>query len=211
MSEPTLDLPRKRSEALRLGIRYYATGRPCPLGHLGTRLARNGQCVMCEDDRRKSAAYREWQRRYRTENREYLNKQKRQYHEANKPAILAYKKKYHIENRAAGVARVNAWRKSNPEAAREHKTARRYRAQAGEPGGAVTARDLRRILKAQRGRCAACASDLQKLGRHLDHIEPLARGGRHAPANLQYLCPPCNMSKSARDPIEFMQSLGRLL
>jgi hypothetical protein len=28
---------------------------------------------------------------------------------------------------------------------------------------------------------------------------------------LQILCPECNMKKAAKDPVEFMQSIGKLL
>lgn len=41
--------------------------------------------------------------------------------------------------------------------------------------------------------------------------KPLARGGTNQRTNLQLLCPPCNLSKSAKDPIDFMQSRGFLL
>ena len=40
---------------------------------------------------------------------------------------------------------------------------------------------------------------------------PLARGGKHEASNLQLLCPPCNMSKNAKHPIDFMQQRGFLL
>ncbi|MBU9359553.1 HNH endonuclease [Burkholderia multivorans] len=44
-----------------------------------------------------------------------------------------------------------------------------------------------------------------------DDIEPLARGGSNDIANIQLLCRTCNLSKHARDPVEFMQSRGFLL
>jgi 5-methylcytosine-specific restriction endonuclease McrA len=45
----------------------------------------------------------------------------------------------------------------------------------------------------------------------MDHIMPLARGGKHSPANIQLLCPPCNLRKSAKHPIDYMRQLGWLL
>ena len=45
---------------------------------------------------------------------------------------------------------------------------------------------------------------------HLDHILPLALGGRHDDDNLQLLCGTCNMRKGARDPTEFAQANGKL-
>lgn len=68
-----------------------------------------------------------------------------------------------------------------------------------------------RLWGAQKGRCAACSKGLMRLGHHVDHIKPLARGGAHENVNLQLLCPTCNLSKGAKDPVDFMQSLGKLL
>jgi len=62
----------------------------------------------------------------------------------------------------------------------------------------------------QRWKCAVCAVGI-KDNYHLDHITPLARGGKHEPRNLQLLCPTCNVRKSAKDPIAYMRELGRLL
>ena len=41
--------------------------------------------------------------------------------------------------------------------------------------------------------------------------KPLALGGSNDKANLQLLCPTCNAKKSAKHPIDFMQSRGLLL
>lgn len=32
---------------------------------------------------------------------------------------------------------------------------------------------------------------------HVDHVEPISRGGTNAPENLQILCAPCNLAKGA--------------
>jgi 5-methylcytosine-specific restriction endonuclease McrA len=80
----------------------------------------------------------------------------------------------------------------------------------GAPGTHTPA-DLRTLLAAQSHRCAYCGADLRKVKRHLDHIIALARGGSNDKANLQYLCAPCNLSKAAKDPIQFAREQGRLL
>lgn len=69
---------------------------------------------------------------------------------------------------------------------------------------------VRSIGAAQRWKCAICRKSV-KLRYHVDHIKPAARGGGNEAANLQLLCPRCNHQKGARDPIDYMQSLGRLL
>lgn len=70
--------------------------------------------------------------------------------------------------------------------------------------------DVDRIYLAQHGRCAVCNLKLNKTF-HRDHIVPISRGGTNYPSNIQLLCPPCNMSKGAKDPIDFMRSRGMLL
>jgi 5-methylcytosine-specific restriction endonuclease McrA len=77
--------------------------------------------------------------------------------------------------------------------------------------GAIDAGVVEFLMKAQRSICPACRATLAKGNYHLDHIKPLARGGTNHQTNLQLLCPPCNLSKSAKDPIDFMQSKGFLL
>lgn len=103
------------------------------------------------------------------------------------------------------AARNRAYRKANPEKVREW-SAKRASLKTGRlPRGTVA-----RLLKAQRGCCPICRQAL-KGKYHLDHIIPLARGGKHVPWNVQLLCIPCNLRKSAKDPITYMQERGYLL
>ncbi len=114
---------------------------------------------------------------------------------------------YIARRRASGkeAAERRAYRKANPDKVREF-THRR----AGRKIGNLPYGTLPKIRRAQKDRCAICRKSLRG-GFHVDHIMPLARGGKHEPANLQLLCAPCNLAKSSRDPVEHMQSLGRLL
>lgn len=95
------------------------------------------------------------------------------------------------------------YRKRNPEMMRE--AAAKRRALGRLPSGTV-----KRIGSAQRWKCAVCRADISEKY-HMDHILPIAKGGEHAPQNIQLLCPSCNVRKSAKDPVEFMQSRGFLL
>lgn len=70
---------------------------------------------------------------------------------------------------------------------------------------------VKRIGSLQRWKCAVCHGCLCRLGYHMDHIMPLAKGGQHTPGNIQLLCPTCNVRKSAKHPIDFMQQRGFLL
>ncbi len=48
--------------------------------------------------------------------------------------------------------------------------------------------------------CVACGAPYE----HADHVQPLAHGGEHSVYNLLPLCAPCNLSKSDRDPWEWL-------
>jgi 5-methylcytosine-specific restriction endonuclease McrA len=60
----------------------------------------------------------------------------------------------------------------------------------------VTGRDIARLGEAQGWRCRGCGGSV-RWGYHVDHVEALARGGRHVLDNLQLLCPRCNLRKGA--------------
>ena len=65
----------------------------------------------------------------------------------------------------------------------------------------VDAAFLKAIYSAE---CVYCDQPAE----HADHFIPLARGGLHCVENIVPACSPCNESKSARDPAEWMESLG---
>lgn len=100
---------------------------------------------------------------------------------------------------------TRAYRKANPDKVREFNKNRNNRMTGRLPRGTV-----KRIGELQKWKCAICRKGIKK-HYHVDHIIPLARGGEHAPHNIQLCCPTCNVRKSAKDPIEYMQSIGRLL
>lgn len=100
---------------------------------------------------------------------------------------------------------IRQYRKNHPEKVRAYSQKRRFGKIEKLPKGTV-----KRIGMLQRWMCAICKCDA-KNDFHLDHIQPLSKGGMHEPKNLQILCPKCNMKKSAKNPEEYMQSLGFLL
>ena len=84
------------------------------------------------------------------------------------------------------------------------------RAREIEAGGGYTRDDISQIYTAQKAKCAICRKSLRSEF-HADHIIPLVRGGSNYRSNIQLLCKTCNLRKSAKDPIDFMRSLGWLL
>ncbi len=143
--------------------------------------------------------------------------------EARRLDGLRRNREWYARNKEAQQARCLAYRNQNIEVARlksiEYNRAnlerlaaiarnRRARARAG---GKHTAQEVAEIFHLQKGKCAYCRVDLNGRKRHVDHIQPLARGGANDRTNLQILCIQCNKTKSAKDPIVFAQSLGMLL
>lgn len=119
-------------------------------------------------------------------------------------------------SRAEKAAAAKAWRVANPDRMarliRAWKDRNPEKVKAGRRGRDRKSSTRRRawLMQAQRGRCAICR---QKLGKdtHIDHVIPLKLGGPNRRSNLQLTCPPCNLTKGARHPIDHARSLGRLL
>ena len=51
--------------------------------------------------------------------------------------------------------------------------------------------------------CVYCGAPWE----HVEHFQPLARGGGHGIANLWPACALCNAAKADRDPWEYIRSL----
>lgn len=103
------------------------------------------------------------------------------------------------------AAYCRKYRKENPERAREWAKARRGKLETRLPRGTI-----KRIGEMQRWRCAICRCSIRR-EYHIDHIAPLKLGGKHEPRNIQLLCPSCNLRKSAKHPVDYMQERGYLL
>lgn len=147
-------------------------------------------------------------RAYRNKNKEYCQQKTREWIASNKEKYLASALRYRTINKEKVNAGNRAWRKKYPERAKRSdsiKKARRY----GALGDYLPAQ-ISGLYKKQDGLCVICRVQLLK-NYHVDHIIPLAKGGSNYIENIQLLCPPCNMSKSDKDPIEFMKSKGLLL
>jgi len=120
----------------------------------------------------------------------------------------AEKERNIIAKRIANAEGSRKWRCDNPEkraAADRNKKANRK----GAPGKHTKA-DIMRIGNAQKWKCGWCRSSI-KNDYHVDHVKPLSKGGTNWPNNLLLSCPSCNMRKKTKDPIDWAQSLGRLI
>lgn len=127
---------------------------------------------------------------------------------ANKERYAANNKAWLEANKERKSATNKAWYKANPERIATKERNRRSR-QRNAPGQ-HTVMDISDLFKLQKSKCAVCNKSIKK-GYHVDHVVALVNGGSNDKCNLQLLCAKCNLSKSDKDPIEFMQQIGFLL
>jgi 5-methylcytosine-specific restriction endonuclease McrA len=117
-------------------------------------------------------------------------------------------KKYRLNHPERRKQIVRKWAASNLPALAVKAQNRRARKRTN--GGTLSKNIAAKLFKHQRGKCACCGLPLGD-DYHLDHIMPLALGGANVDSNIQLLRPSCNLQKSAKHPIDFMQSRGFLL
>lgn len=129
---------------------------------------------------------------------------------ANAAHICRRKAKWRAAHVGTERARYKRYRDNNREKVRFYWKARSHRKRGAS--GTFTATDISTLMSLQNSKCAHpwCRVSL-KAGHHIDHVMPLARGGTNDRRNLQLLCPPCNLKKHAKHPIDFAQENGLLL
>ena len=163
---------------------------------------------------------REYLRQYQQKNKDRLYELQKKWVAENSEKVKAIKRKwkeahpdqdksYYAKNSEVIKARTKAWYENNKERSAAYKV--HYNTQ--NPESRVNGKAKRRtrmggdrlpygtipkLLKVQNGLCACCNTPLDKY--HVDHIMPLALGGRNVPENVQLLSPKCNQMKSAKHP-----------
>lgn len=142
------------------------------------------------------------------DNHEEVLARKRAYHHKNKDLINKKKRNNRKNNPEHFAALDREWRKRNKEKVAEMK--RRYKHKRRSSEGRLSKGVADKLYELQKGKCACCAGSI-KDGYHIDHIMPLALGGKNTDDNIQLLRPKCNQVKSAKHPIDYMQSKGFLL
>lgn len=159
--------------------------------------------------------------KYQTDNPDKCNTYKVKWKLSNPHKVKAGNAKYYIDNKdkcdAANAkwrsdnhkkhkASIAKWWEGNPKARRIYKHNRRARSVGKLSKGLAD-----KLFKLQRGKCACGCKKLLGDNFHIDHIMPLALGGTNTDNNIQLLRSTCNNQKSAKHPIDFMQSRGFLL
>lgn len=201
-----------------LGMLHYFTGKPCGKGHFSLRFVSSFGCLECSFINGKRwrsenpELAKEYGRKGDDKRRDSKNAEKRAQYAADKEKYRQRAADYRSRNIEKTREAARLYALANPE---KRALAQRNRKAKKKGGiGTYTKDDESKMLFSQKGKCANCLCKLIHKGKHkyhIDHIIPLSKGGRNDKYNLQILCAPCNMKKSAQDPIEWAQKNGRLL
>ena len=198
-------LPTSSRESGAKNLKYFFTGVPCKLGHLGARDL-SSQCIVCKrartnrwkgENQDKVSTYAE---RYRSEMSE---EQRKRYQETNRK----YRRKRYAEDpefRARKQQEYREWLAQNPEKAR----ASAAKSRAKNPHK-IALYDL--VKDPDRGlrvpgwieveKTRSIYLEARQVGDEVDHIMPLLGdvvSGLHVPENLQLLPMAANRSKASK-------------
>ena len=170
-----------------------------------------GQCKLC---------VAEYQKQYRTNNKEYIAKCKKQYRaehkgptdERNKQYRAAnkerlrehdrqYRKQYYVTNKERITERDKQWKKNHPELRRI--ADQRREARKRQLPATLTREQWQVIMDCFNNKCAYCG---KKKPLEQDHFIPLSKGGGYTHNNIIPACGSCNASKRDRDFKEWYPS-----
>lgn len=121
----------------------------------------------------------------------------------NKLKKQAYDKKYRAAKGKDHYSKLSRkWVSSNKDKraviSKNYKAKRRLRIEKSS----LTTKDIQGWLQYQPRLCTYCGTYCESY--HIDHVEPLAKGGTHELENLTISCPSCNTSKNAKTLIVWM-------
>lgn len=139
---------------------------------------------------------------YAAKNREQERQRAAKWRADNPEKYLSGRRAYYLKNSDSVRAAVKERRRKN--LAKYQEYSRDYKARKRAGGGRLSRGYIAKIFLEQSGLCLVCRHDLKITGHHIDHIIPIAKGGRHCDENVQLLCPSCNCRKSTRNFQDFI-------
>ena len=120
------------------------------------------------------------------------------------PRMKETRKLWEKNNKEKIYRQLAEWRVKNPQ--RWMSIIKKSSGKRRAAEGFWTEEDIEIIGEEQAWKCPGCLSNLN-IKFEVDHFLPIALGGTSWPSNLQLLCMPCNRSKGAKHPIEWMASI----
>ena len=143
---------------------------------------------------------------YRVDNKDKIKVMRHNHYLKHKDKIAKAGREYYIKNKDNILKKVKAYNKTEKGKAVKMNTCTKRRKYC--KSGDIETKELRMLLSESEF-CYWCSTKLKL--KQVDHYMPLSRGGEHTLANLVISCPKCNNHKRAKDPIEYANSIGRLL
>jgi hypothetical protein len=181
--------------------------KPCVKCGVADRNTR-GECKPCKSERNRK--WREVNQEHCAEYRrgwvEANRERQRKYREENKEHIVEYQRKWAAANSGRVAEHQRKWAQANSDRRMVHRQNRR--ALKKRNGGKLSKGITQTLLILQKNKCACCGYSLEN-GYHLDHIWPLALGGKNVDSNVQLLTPICNMRKGAMHPDDWARKKGK--
>jgi 5-methylcytosine-specific restriction endonuclease McrA len=193
--------------------------KKCSLSFIG-RYCKPCRAEYLREYRKKNPDYdSEWVKK----NIEKVRQSKTKHYLANKQKVIDRAKQWAHENKEKEILRHRVYRIKNAKKCsdyskmwnRKNKDLKRIytqnrRAKERENGGDLSPGLENKLFELQKGKCACCRKPLGG-NFQLDHIMPIALGGKNEDSNIQLLTSRCNKQKHAKHPVDFMQSKGFLL
>ena len=164
------------------------------------------------ENKEKHSAYHAALHRARASDPEYMRKMAERsaaYRAANPDASKRQNARRRAVNPELARQQSREWFAAHPDKRAIYEQNRRAKKRAN--GGRLSPGLKVRLYASQKGACACCRAGFPLGDLHMDHVMPLSKGGANADDNMQLLCQPCNQSKHAKHPVDFMQERGYLL
>ncbi len=134
-----------------------------------------------------------YSRKYRSENKDLISKKQKMYRDSNHEKIIASQKESRVKYSDKRRKEHVEYRAKNRERFAVYESNRRARKRGVE--GALTVLEWKEIKSKYKNTCLCCKKR-KKLT--IDHVIPLALGGKHVASNVQPLCLICNCKKHAK-------------
>lgn len=142
-------------------------------------------------------------------NKASISLRQKEYCEINKEAVMERRAAAYARNAEEAKAKAKAWFEANKERAKETRDRyfinnpevyhnARVKRRKLQKGGGLSAGLIQLLLAEQGCKCPGCLKSLAD-DFHLDHFNPLSKGGDHCDHNIQLLCPTCNLKKHATE------------